>query len=111
MPANHPITPKERGLTRREEQTNAAIIAETVSVLEARGDFNRLRFRQYLIEGDALFVPPPDEPMLKRAPGLFESIADKYIDTLTTGRPPKWIHEAAESLAGKFTVWRAGGLQ
>lgn len=29
----------------------------------------------------------------------------------TSGQPPKWILEAAESLADKFTVWRAGGLQ
>ena len=42
MPASHLITAKERGLTRRQDKTNAAIIAEAVNVLKARGDFDHV---------------------------------------------------------------------
>ena len=110
MPASHPITAKERGLTRRQDKTNAAIVAEAVNVLKSRGDFDQTAFCDYLVEA-VLFVPPPDQHASKWRRRLFESIATQYIRAPRDKRAPKWAHKSAESLADTFTVWRAGGLQ
>ena len=110
MPGSHPITAKDRGLTPRQDETNATIIAEAVNVLKSRGDFDQTAFCDYLVEA-VLFVLPPDVRTPKWNRRLFESIANKYISAPRDQHAPKWTHKTAEALADKFAVWRAGGLQ
>ncbi len=62
------------------------IVAETVRILKNRHRFNEVAFRKYLKDA-----------------GWFVAIPDEVT--------PEWVHRVAESLAGEFTRWQAGGRQ
>lgn len=70
----------------RRQQTDVAIVTETVKILKARGSFNETLFRKYLNDA-GWFVAVPDE--------------------IT----PQWLHSIADHFADEFAVWLAGGLQ